>query len=92
MIAGDTYVSKNIEKGVHFSTTSKELDALTTAESKILCYLAKNFSSSQIADELFISKRTVEKHRSNIVKKLEIPSTQNGLLLWVQKNPHLFES
>lgn len=92
VIAGATYVSKNIEKGVHFSTTSKELDALTTAESKILCYLAKNFSSSQIADELFISKRTVEKHRSNIVKKLEIPSTQNGLLLWVQKNPHLFES
>lgn len=92
VIAGKTYVSKNIEEGIHFSTDTEELHKLTIAESKILRYLAKNFSSSQIADELFISKRTVEKHRSNIIKKLEIPSTQNGLLLWVQKHPHLFNT
>lgn len=92
VIAGDTFVSKNIEAGVHFSKDIEELNALTIAEAKILRYLAKNFSSSQIADELFISKRTVEKHRSNIIKKLEIPPTQNGLLLWVQKHPELFNT
>ncbi len=90
VLAGNTFVSKHIEEGIHFSTEIEELNKLTVAESKILRYLAKNFSSSQIAEELFISKRTVEKHRSNIIKKLEIPPTQNGLLLWVQKHPHLF--
>lgn len=89
---GKTYISSHIEEGIHFSKESEELNNLTVSESKILRYLAKNFSSSQIAEELFISKRTVEKHRSNIIKKLEIPPTQNGLLLWVQKHPHLFNT
>lgn len=92
VLAGKTYVSKHIEEGIHFSNDTEELQNLTVAEAKILRYLAKNFSSSQIADELFISKRTVEKHRSNIIKKLEIPPTQNGLLLWVQKHPELFNT
>ena len=89
MIAGDTYVSKNIEKGVHFSTTSKELDALTTAESKILCYLAKNFSSSQIADELFISYKTVENHRNNISKKLKLSGTHSLVKFAISNKSHL---
>jgi DNA-binding NarL/FixJ family response regulator len=92
VLEGNTFVSKNMEAGIHFSNTANELNNLTTAEAKILRYLAKNFSSSQIAEELFISKRTVEKHRSNIIKKLEIPPTQNGLLLWVQKHPELFNT
>jgi len=92
VIAGKTFISKNMEAGIHFSKDSGNLNNLTVAESKILRYLAKNFSSSQIADQLFISTRTVEKHRSNIIKKLEIPPTQNGLLLWVQKHPDLFNS
>lgn len=92
VVAGNTYVSKNIEAGIHFAKDSEALNNLTVAESKILRYLAKNFSSSQIAEELYISKRTVEKHRSNIIKKLEIPPTQNGLLLWVQKHPGLFKT
>ncbi|GEQ84737.1 oxygen regulatory protein NreC [Patiriisocius marinistellae] len=91
VLSGETFVSKNIESGIHFPASSEELNNLTIAESKILRYLAKNFSSSQIAEELFISKRTVEKHRSNIIKKLEIPPSQNGLLLWVQKHPELFQ-
>src|SRR5690554_383044 len=92
VVAGNTYASKNIEAGIHFAKDSEALNNLTVAESKILRYLAKNFSSSQIAEELYISKRTVEKHRSNIIKKLEIPPTQNGLLLWVQKHPELFKT
>lgn len=92
VLAGNTFVSNHLSNNIHFSKEKEELHKLSIAEIKILRYLAKNFSSSQIAEELFISKRTVEKHRSNIIKKLEIPPTQNGLLLWVQKNPHLFNT
>jgi DNA-binding NarL/FixJ family response regulator len=91
VLTGETFVSKNVQVNIHFSNDLEELKNLTIAESKILRYLAKNFSSSQIAEELFISKRTVEKHRSNIIKKLEIPPSQNGLLLWVQKHPEFFK-
>lgn len=90
VFSGNAFVSRHIKKGIHFSSNAEELHNLTVAELKILRYLARNFSSSQIAEQLFVSKRTVEKHRSNIIKKLEIPPTQNGLLLWVQKHPHLF--
>lgn len=92
VVAGNTYTSKRLQEGIHFTVTPEELKNLTVAESKILRYLAKNFSSSQIADALFISRRTVEKHRSNIIKKLEIPPSQNGLLLWVQKHPEFFKN
>jgi DNA-binding NarL/FixJ family response regulator len=92
VLRGENFVSPNLASGIHFSKEAKELKDLSIAEAKILRYLAKNFSSSQIAEELFISKRTVEKHRSNIIKKLEIPPTQNGLLLWVQKHPEFFNT
>jgi len=92
IIVENTYVSKNMKASIHFSNSKKEIHNLTATEAKILNYLAKNLSSSQIAEQLFISKRTVEKHRSNIIKKLNIPPTQNGLLLWVQQNSHLFNT
>lgn len=88
---GNMYKSKNLHEDIHLSdTATNSIKKLTPTELKILRYLAKDWSSSQIADHLFISKRTVEKHRSNIIHKLNIKSSQNALLLWVQKNPSLF--
>lgn len=92
VLRAKTWISPNIDNGLHYFQEAEQVQNLTVAEWKILRYLAKNFSSSQIAEELFISKRTVEKHRSNIIQKLEIPPTQNGLLLWVQKHPELFRN
>ena len=89
---GSTYISKNINESIHVSGNNNAANNLTITEMKILHYLAKDQSSSEIADSLFISKRTVEKHRSNIIQKLGIKSSQNALLLWVQKNPHLFNT
>lgn len=92
VLAGELYISNNINSTIHLSNPSETLENLTPSEIKVLRYLAKNSSSSDIAEMLFISKRTVEKHRSNIIKKLKIEPTQNGLLLWVQKHPELFNT
>ncbi|MFK5982849.1 MAG: response regulator transcription factor [Flavobacteriaceae bacterium] len=89
---GNTYISINLNENIHLGDPTNSVENLTVTEMKILKYLAKNQSSSQIAETLFVSKRTVEKHRSNIIKKLGIPSSQNALLLWVQKNPQFFSS
>lgn len=57
-----------------------EPDKLTFAEKKIQQAITLQKSSKEIAVSLFISEKTVETHRSHIMKKLKIPSGKNGLL------------
>ncbi|MEP5612931.1 MAG: LuxR C-terminal-related transcriptional regulator, partial [Cyclobacteriaceae bacterium] len=40
-------------------------------ELEVLNHIADGFKSQEIADKLFISERTVEAHRGNIMKKLQ---------------------
>jgi len=49
-------------------------DQLTAREQEVMVLLAEGLSTSQIADKLFISPKTVENHRSNIMRKLELHS------------------
>jgi DNA-binding CsgD family transcriptional regulator len=44
---------------------------LTAREKEVLELVAKGYSSKQIAEELFISKHTVESHRKNLLQKLQ---------------------
>jgi len=48
--------------------------SLTSREQEIMSLLAKDHSVKNIADKLFISSKTVENHRSNIMKKLGLHS------------------
>ena len=50
----------------------KQFSALTKREVQILSLLASGHSNPQIADQLFLSRRTVEQHRKNINRKLDI--------------------
>lgn len=52
--------------------TEFHYQALTERELEILILIAREFSSQQIADKLFISINTVESHRKNIFRKLDI--------------------
>lgn len=59
---------------------------LTPAERKIVSLIADEKSSKSIAELLFISEKTVENHRSNIIKKLNLPVAKNSLLIWALEN------
>jgi two-component system response regulator NreC len=48
---------------------------LTKRETEILGYIAKGFTNKQIAEKLFLSFRTVNTHRTNIMQKLDIHET-----------------
>jgi DNA-binding NarL/FixJ family response regulator len=48
---------------------------LTMKEIEIVKLIAKGMSSKEIADKLFISHRTVETHRHNILKKLDMSNS-----------------
>ncbi|MBL4592229.1 MAG: hypothetical protein JKX68_00260 [Flavobacteriales bacterium] len=45
---------------------------LTIREQEITIYITEGFTSIQIAKKLLISRRTVEKHRENIMFKLKV--------------------
>ena len=50
-------------------------DALTRREKEVMCLLAEGLSTKEIAEKLFISRKTVENYRSNILSKLDLHST-----------------
>ncbi|MAO48523.1 MAG: DNA-binding response regulator [Aequorivita sp.] len=72
------------------SEEMKRIKLLTPSEKTILKLVAEQTSSSEIAEKLFISIRTVEKHRSNIIMKLEIENTtSNALTNWAYLHKNL---
>ena len=51
---------------------TKVLDFLSTREQEIVQLIAEGKSTKDIAEHLFLSPKTVENHRANIVRKLDI--------------------
>ena len=62
-----------------FNASVAKLDKLTAAEVGVLRLIARNLTTHEIANELGISPKTVENHRSNICRKLSV--TGNNALL-----------
>jgi DNA-binding NarL/FixJ family response regulator len=88
--AGDTYYSNEImnimltkyQKRAQHETARNNL---TTRELEILQLIAQELTSDKIADKLFISPRTVETHRKNILAKTQ-SATLIGLLKYAVRN------
>ncbi len=68
--SGKVYLSSDINsmliKGLSTTGTTQ---LLTEREREILKLISKEYTNKQIAEELFISERTVETHRKNIFRK-----------------------
>ncbi|WP_211047393.1 LuxR C-terminal-related transcriptional regulator [Lutibacter sp. B1] len=64
----------------------KEKTPLTNREIDILKLIVKDYSNQEIADKLFISIRTVETHRKNIMVKLHVKSTIGLVHYAIQNN------
>jgi DNA-binding NarL/FixJ family response regulator len=55
--------------------TDAQYGSLTAREQEVLRLLAEGLPSKKIAEKLFISPKTVENHRANIMNKLDLHST-----------------
>lgn len=80
------YFSPELLKYIEQQELPKHFDVLTDHEKNIVKLISNNKTGVEIAKLLSISTRTVEKHKSNIIKKLKLESKQNSLLIWAKEN------
>lgn len=57
------------------SEKSDKLSRLTNREKEILKLISEEFTNHEIAEKLFISPRTVDTHRRNLIQKLQAKNT-----------------
>lgn len=67
-----TYLVKRISNIIKLKNDKPGIDTLTDKEKEILNLIALGKTSKEIAEELYISYKTVENHRANICNKLQI--------------------
>lgn len=83
-------VLKILQDSASINTTSQHKsvfddDYLTKREQEVLLLICKQLSTSEIAEKLFISPRTVEGHRNNLLLKTESKNVA-GLVVYAIQN------
>lgn len=77
---------ENVKSKRDNNTTQQAINVtLTTRESEILTMLTKGLSSKEIGEKLFISPRTVDAHKYNIMQKFNVNSSSE-LVYFALKN------
>lgn len=69
----------------NFQDSNPQIELLTDRETEIIRLIAEGFSNKEIGAKLFISHRTVDTHRTNLMKKLNV-SNIAGLISYAIKN------
>ncbi len=91
---GDYFSEKilmTITNSMHSSSSqvcaeeSESVDILSSRETEILIAVCQGLSNHQIADTLYISKRTVDKHRANIMEKTGCKNTASLVVYAVKQ-------
>ncbi|MGD8992317.1 MAG: response regulator transcription factor [Desulfobacterales bacterium] len=80
VLKGKTYLSPSVSntviegylEGKENQIPSPGLGLLSPREREVLKLIAEGYKNKEIAADLFISMKTVEKHRANLMKKLDL--------------------
>lgn len=79
------YLVSRTQSGKDFIKQKPSLNSLTVTEMRILKLISEQKTTREIANELFVSHRTIDRHRYNICNKLEIKGV-NSLLKFAIEN------
>lgn len=84
---GETVLSPAIKELIIDSLIKgiKPLPTLTKREKQLLQLLAEGKTTAMIADELYLSRYTVDTYRKNLLQKFEVKNTAELLMLMVQE-------
>ena len=81
VLEGERYLPQNIQEMLlneslgKASTSSFFIPKLTSREKEILDLIIKEYTTEEIAEKIFISVKTVESHRSNLIQKLGVKNS-----------------
>ncbi|WP_372640324.1 response regulator [Ancylomarina sp.] len=89
VINGGTYFSQELLVGILDKKKQKQFQTevvkLTQRELEVLKLICEGFCNTDIAEKLFISNRTVDRHRSNLLSKTGCPNS-TSLVMYAVKN------
>jgi DNA-binding NarL/FixJ family response regulator len=93
VLAGKTYLSPGMAERVldgfmherRGLRRQSPLGSLTRREKEVLKLIGEGYQTKKIAQHLLISPKTVEKHRSNIIKKLDIHTASRLTVYAIEK-------
>ena len=93
VLAGHPYLSPGVShkviqgylEGTKAKAPSTPWDTLTSREREVLKLIGEGYKNKEIAAELYISPKTVEKHRANLMRKLDLHTTAQLTTLAVEK-------
>jgi len=80
IVAGGTYFSQDIVPIIYNQyhkqkMQDEQLSQLSQREKEVLALIVKELTSEEIANKLFISKKTVDNHRQHLLEKTNSKST-----------------
>jgi len=89
---GKSYLSieilNNFLKHPHKNSINSSIENLTDREAEILLLICKGLTNGEIADQLVLSKRTIDKHRENLLMKTQSKNTAS-LVMFALKSGYL---
>ena len=84
--SGQSYFSTEVTLSLlNPAQSNQPTELLTDRETEIIKLIAEGFSNKEIGSKLFISHRTVDTHRTNLMKKLDV-SNIAGLISYAIRN------
>lgn len=72
-----SFLLNRSRRAVQLTEKQPSINDLTPTERRVLKLIAENLTSKEIGEQLFISQRTVEKHRENICQKLDLQGSHS---------------
>ncbi len=89
---GDLYIHPSMTRSLFLEEPVRapaprraDPEALTSREADVVTFIVRGYTNRQIAEKLFISARTVESHRANIMQKLGL-SNRAELVHWAAEH------
>ena len=87
VMSGEEYFCKEVLEALSVAIQPNEKsDKLSERETDVLVEICRGLSTQEIADKLFLSKRTVDSHRANILEKTGSKNTASLVVYAIKNN------
>jgi DNA-binding NarL/FixJ family response regulator len=74
-----SFLINRTRRALELTEKQPSISDLTPTERRVLKLIGQNFTTKEIGEQLFVSPRTVEKHRENICQKLNLQGSHSLL-------------